>query len=92
MKEVISEKFNSVELNTFSTYLNSLLGVIAFVFSNHTITSEVTSFKIGTLVTILKAILLSIGLAWRKSVSAPLHMILQTWTVKFDLNKRLVIG
>ena len=29
------EKSNSVELNTFSTYLSSLLGMIAIVFSNH---------------------------------------------------------
>ena len=35
LKEVTSEKCNSVELNTFSTYLSSLLGVIAIVFSNH---------------------------------------------------------
>ena len=35
LKEVTSEKCNSVELNTFSTYLSSLLRVIAIVFSNH---------------------------------------------------------
>ena len=35
LKEVTSEKCNSIELNTFSTNLSSLLGVIAIVFSNH---------------------------------------------------------
>ena len=60
LKEVTSEKCNSVELNTFSTYLSSLLGVIAIVFNprmevplNSTEVvhfSEVNSFKIGTLV------------------------------------------
>ena len=35
LKEVTSEKCNSIELNTFSKYLSSLLGVIANVFSNH---------------------------------------------------------
>jgi hypothetical protein len=33
LKEVTSEKCNSVELNTFSTYLSSLLGVITIVFA-----------------------------------------------------------
>ena len=33
--KVISERWNSDELNTFTTYLFSLLGVIAIVFSNH---------------------------------------------------------
>ena len=66
LKEVTSEKCNSVELNTFTTYLSSLLGVIAEYNSNHSQKedkyvekvfnsteyhfSEVTSFKIGTLV------------------------------------------
>ena len=35
LKEVTSEKCNSIELNTFSTYLSSLLGVIAEYNSNH---------------------------------------------------------
>ena len=35
LKEVTSEKCNSVELNTFTTYLSSLLGVIAEYNSNH---------------------------------------------------------
>ena len=34
-KKVTSEKWNSDALNTFTTYLSSLLGVIAIVFSNH---------------------------------------------------------
>ena len=34
-KNVTSEKWNSDGLNTFTTYLSSLLGVIAIVFSNH---------------------------------------------------------
>ena len=33
--KVISERWNSDQLNTFTTYLSSLLGVIAIVFSNH---------------------------------------------------------
>ena len=33
--KVISERWNSDELNTFTTYLSSLLGVISIVFSNH---------------------------------------------------------
>ena len=65
LKEFTSEKCNSVELNTFTTYLSSLLGVIDEYNSNHAqkwgkyvekvfnLTefhfSEVTSFKIGTL-------------------------------------------
>ena len=35
LKEDTSEKCKSVELITFSTYLSSLLAVIAIVFSNH---------------------------------------------------------
>ena len=35
LKEVTSEKCNSVELNTFPTYLSSILGVIAEYNSNH---------------------------------------------------------
>ena len=35
LEQVISERWNSDELNTFTTYLSSLLGVIAIVFSNH---------------------------------------------------------
>ena len=35
LKEVTTEKCNSVELNNFSTYLSSLLGLIAIVFCNH---------------------------------------------------------
>ena len=35
LKEVTLEKCNSVELNTFTTYLSSLLGVIAEYNSNH---------------------------------------------------------
>ena len=34
-KNVTSEKWNSDQLTTFTTYLSSLLGVIAIVFSNH---------------------------------------------------------
>ena len=33
--KVISERWNSDKLNTFTTYLSSLLGVIAIVFRNH---------------------------------------------------------
>ncbi len=35
LKEVTSEKCNSGELNTFTTYLSSLLGLIAEYTSNH---------------------------------------------------------
>ena len=53
LKEVTTEKCNSVNLNTFSTYLPSLLGVIAEYNSKCStqqscIFPKFTSFKIGT--------------------------------------------
>ena len=46
LKEVTLEKCNSVELNTFSTYLSSLLGVIAIVLDVGHI-QNIAAFKRG---------------------------------------------